>query len=195
MKCITRLVTTGVAVGLTGFAPGVLAQSAAGAQPADPSIQPEPSQQSLPGDERSTEPSSSNGPSATSVAPTDSPAAAAHESPSASAGGPDARTVPDARASMTTAPTSEPNTRLAAVTPAGMSTEQACLGFKSIRECAAAMHAAQNLSVPFGDLKSKLTSGQKLAAAIHGLKPEANAPEEASRAENQAHSDVSTPQG
>lgn len=188
-KCITSLVTTGVAVGLAAFAPGVLAQSAPGAQPA-------PSQQSLPGEEPSTDPSSSNGPSATSVAPTESPAVPAHEASSAPVTGADARSVPDARSSMTMAgPASEPNTRLAAVTPAGMSTEEACLGFKSISECAAAMHAAQNLSVPFGDLKSKLTSGQKLAAAIHGLKPEANAPEEASRAENQARSDVSAPQG
>ena len=57
------------------------------------------------------------------------------------------------------------------------------------------MHAAQNLSIPFGDLKSKLTSGQKLGAAIHVLKPEANAPEEATRAESQARSDVSSPPG
>jgi hypothetical protein len=92
-------------------------------------------------------------------------------------------------------PSTEPNTRLAAITPPGMSTEEACTGFKSITECAAAMHAAQNLSVPFGDLKSKLTGGQKLGAAIHGLKPQANAPEEASRAENQARSDMSSPQG
>jgi hypothetical protein len=187
MKSITSLVTIGVAVGLTAFAAGVRAQPAPGAQPADPSTQPAPSRQ---------EPSSSNGPSATSVAPTESPAASAHESSSASTSGPDARTLPDARSSLSIAgPVSESNTRLAAVTPPGMSTEDACTGFKSIRECAAAMHAAQNLSVPFGDLKSKLTSGQKLGAAIHGLRPEANAPEEASRAESQARSDVGSPQG
>jgi hypothetical protein len=196
MKCITSLVTTGVAVGLTTFAPGVLAQSAPGVQPADPSTQPAPSQQSRPGEEPSTEPSSSNGPSATSVAPTESPAAAAGESPSASTTGSDARSVPDARSSMTMAgPATEAKTRLAAVTPPGMSTEEACMGFKSISACAAAMHAAQNVSVPFGDLKSKLTSGQKLDAAIHALKPGVNAPEEASRAENQARSDVTAPQG
>ncbi len=69
------------------------------------------------------------------------------------------------------------------------------MGFKSIAECAAAMHAAHNLSIPFGDLKSKLSGGQKLDAAIHGLKPEADAPAEAGRAENQARSDVNPTQG
>jgi hypothetical protein len=189
MKCKTSLVAAGMAVGLTAFAPGVLAQPAAGAQPADPSTQPEPSQQPMPGEEPATEPSSSNGPSATTVAPKESSAASAQEAaPSA--------TGPDARSSMTMAgPPAGPDRRLAAVTPPGMSTEQACLGFRSIAECAAAMHAAQNLSIPFGDLKSKLTSGQKLRAAIHGLKPEADAPAEASRAENQARSDVNATQG
>jgi hypothetical protein len=190
MKSITNLVTAGVVVGLTAFAPAVLAQPAAGAQPADPSIQPAPPQQSMPGEEPATELSPSNGPSATAVAPNESPAISAHESPAAPPTG------PDARSSVSVAePTAAPNTRLAAVTPPGMSTEEACKGFRSIRECAAAMHAAQNLSISFGDLKSKLTSGQKLGSAIHGLTPGANAPEEESRAENQARSDVSIPQG
>lgn len=53
-----------------------------------------------------------------------------------------------------------------------------------------ALHAAQNLNIPFPDLKSKLTGGQKLGAAIHDLKPDANARREARKAEEQARSDV-----
>jgi hypothetical protein len=189
-KCKTSLVAAGIAVGLTAFASGAPAQPAAGAQPAGPTTQPEPAQQPLPGEEPALEPSSSlNGPSATTVAPKESSAASPQEAaPSA--------TGPDARSSVTMAgPPAGPDRRLAALTPAGMSTEQACMGFKSIVECAAAMHAAQNLSIPFDDLKSKLTGGQKLGVAIHGLKPEADAPAEASRAENQARSDVNATQG
>jgi hypothetical protein len=118
--------------------------------------------------------------------------------------GPDESSVaptmgPDARSStssgMAAAPAAEPNTRLAAITPPGMSTEQACTGFKSLSECAAALHAAQNLSIPFADLKSKLTAGRKLGAAIHELKPEADARAEARRAEDQARSDARASQG
>jgi hypothetical protein len=188
MKCRTSLVAAGMAIGLTAFAPGALAQPAAAAQPADPTTQPEPAQQPMPGEEPAIESSSSNGPSATTIAPKESSAATIQEAPSA--------TGPDARSSVTVAgPSTGADRRLAAVTPPGMSTEEACMGFKSIAECAAAMHAAQNLGIPFGDLKSRLTGGQKLGAAIHGLKPEADAPGEASRAENQARSDVSANQG
>jgi hypothetical protein len=89
----------------------------------------------------------------------------------------------------------EPNTRLAALLPRGMSPQEACNGFKSQTECAAAAHAAHNLNIPFGDLKSKMTSGQRLGAAIHELKPAVDAKSEAHRAEQQAHSDTQSPQG
>jgi hypothetical protein len=87
------------------------------------------------------------------------------------------------------------DTHLAALVPAGMSTEEACTGFKNVKDCAAALHASQNLSIPFGDLKAKVTSGQGLADAIHQLKPDANARAEVKRAEGQAEGDVHTPKG
>lgn len=88
-----------------------------------------------------------------------------------------------------------PNTHLAALVPAGMSTEEACTGFKNVKDCAASLHASQNLNIPFGDLKAKVTGGEGLGAAIHALKPEANARAEVKRAEGQAQDDVHGPTG
>lgn len=87
------------------------------------------------------------------------------------------------------------DTHLAALVPAGMSTEEACTGFKNVKDCAASLHASQNLNIPFGDLKAKVTSGQGLGDAIHQLKPDVNARAEVKRAEGQAEGDVRTPRG
>ena len=90
---------------------------------------------------------------------------------------------------------SSPGTHLAALVPAGMSTEEACTGFKSVKDCAASLHASQNLSIPFADLKSKVTGGQALGAAIHEMKPDANSRAEVKKAEGQAQGDVHGPRG
>ena len=90
---------------------------------------------------------------------------------------------------------SSPSTHLAALVPAGMSTEEACTGFKSVKDCAASLHASQNLNIPFADLKTKVTGGQGLGAAIHALKPDANARAEVKKAEGQAQDDVHGPRG
>jgi hypothetical protein len=90
---------------------------------------------------------------------------------------------------------SSPSTHLAALVPAGMSAEEACTGFKSVKDCAASLHASQNLNIPFADLKSKVTGGQGLGAAIHSLKPDANARAEVKKAEGQAQDDVHGPRG
>jgi hypothetical protein len=87
------------------------------------------------------------------------------------------------------------NTRLAAIVPAGMSTQEACAGFRSTDECAATLHASQNLGISFTDLKAKVTGGQKLGAAIKELKPDANVKSELRKAEDQARADVRSPQG
>ena len=87
------------------------------------------------------------------------------------------------------------STRLAAIVPSGMSTQEACAGFRSVEECAATLHASQNLSIPFADLKSRVTGGTKLGAAIHQLKPDANVRAEVRKAEDQARSDTRSPQG
>ena len=83
----------------------------------------------------------------------------------------------------------------AAIVPADMSATEACSGFKTTIECAAALHAAHNVGIPFKDLKTRMTRGETLGAAIHHLKPGADVSAEVSRAEKQARADVRSPQG
>jgi len=187
MKRISSAVMALTAVALAGLAQGVWAQPAPGAQPADPSTQAQPAPQPGPGEEPAPMPPSAGGPSPATPAPDEGSAS------SAAPTGPDARSATSSATAA--APGAEANTRLAAITPPGMSPEEACTGFKSLTECAAALHAAQNLAIPFTDMKSRLSAGRKLGAAIHDLKPEANAREEDRRAEDQARSDVRAAQG
>jgi hypothetical protein len=178
MKRFSVLVATAAAVGLLAWTQGARAQTSPSEQPTDPSTQ--PAQQSMPSSETPTSPE---------------PSATDPSTPSA----PDTATAPtDASASATapTPPAEEGNTRLAAAVPQGMSAAEACAGFKNSLDCATTLHASQNLNIPFADLKSKVTGGEKLHAAIHDLKPAANAKSEARRAEDQARSDMKgSPQG
>jgi hypothetical protein len=82
------------------------------------------------------------------------------------------------------------NTRLAALVPASLSPEDACRGFRDLSDCSAALHASQNLNIPFADLKDRLVSGQPLPAAIHAFKPSVDARREAQRAQRQAREDL-----
>lgn len=104
-----------------------------------------------------------------------------------------------AASSYMTSPAAAPgmsdNSRLAALIPEGMTAQTVCDQFKSLQLCAATLHAAQNLSIPFTDLKRKVAAGEGLSAAIHTLKPEADANAEARRAKNQAMSDFSASGG
>lgn len=89
--------------------------------------------------------------------------------------------------------------RFAELVPADMSATEACSGFKSMMECAAALHAAQNVGIPFKELKSRMTGGETLGAAIRDLVPGADVRSEVSRAEEEARADLrpqhSSPQG
>ena len=89
------------------------------------------------------------------------------------------------------APSASDNSRLAALVPEGMTTQTVCDQFKSLQLCAATLHAAQNLNIPYTDLKRKVAGGEALSAAIHTLKPEVDANAEARRAKHQAMSDFS----
>jgi hypothetical protein len=153
------------ALGLPALAHGQTAPAGSAAQPgdpADPAMQP-PAAQAVPSDEPGAAPPASD----------PSSAAARLSDPD-----PDAT---DARSQM----------RLASVLPAGTSAAQACAGFRRDAQCASTLHAAHNLGVPFADLKSRVIGGTKLAAAIHALKPAADARSEARRAEEQSRSDRS----
>lgn len=87
------------------------------------------------------------------------------------------------------------SSRLAALSPAGMSAQEACTGLQSVAECATALHLAHNLTIPFTDLRSRLTDGQSLAAALQAVKPDADVKSEVRRAERQARADARAPQG
>jgi hypothetical protein len=104
--------------------------------------------------------------------------------------GPAPAADPPAEAQAERASLSSGNTRLAALVPAGLTPEDACRGFKDLSECSAALHVAQNLNIPFADLKDRMTSGQSLGTAIHALKPKADSRREVQRAEEQARQDL-----
>lgn len=86
-------------------------------------------------------------------------------------------------------------TRLAALVPSGLTPREACSGFKNLEECAAALHVATNLDIAFADLKSKLTAGERLTAAVRELKPGADAKAEVRRAQEQARMDTRRAEG
>lgn len=117
--------------------------------------------------------------------------------PSSSQDVPPGQPAPDSQSASAESPAqgATQNSRLAALVPSDMSATEACEGFKSMTECAAALHAAQNVGIPFKDLKTKMTGGEKLGAAIHDLKPGADVQSEVSRAEEQAKADLRSPQG
>jgi hypothetical protein len=85
------------------------------------------------------------------------------------------------------------NTRLAALVPQGMSSEEACRGFSSATDCALVLHVAQNLNISFADLKGQLASGQSLSAALSTMKPGVDPQAEIIKAEAQARSDMTGP--
>ena len=76
--------------------------------------------------------------------------------------------------------------------PEGMTTQQACSGFKNLGQCVAAIHVSNNLGISFTDLKAKMTgsSPESLGKAIQDLKPTANAKAEVKKANTQAKSDM-----
>lgn len=82
------------------------------------------------------------------------------------------------------------STTVQALLPAGTDVLKAADGFNSLMKFVSAAHASQNLGIPFSDLKSKMTKGDKLEKAIQALKPDADAKAEAKKAEKEAKSDL-----
>jgi len=97
--------------------------------------------------------------------------------------------------------------QLQAILPPRTSLNDACLAFKSLNDCVAALHASHNLKIKFGCLKWGITAVQpsgsvsackapqsgkpvSLVKAIHLLKPDADAKAEAKTAERRAHEDI-----
>ena len=88
------------------------------------------------------------------------------------------------------------NTKLASdlqgLLPAGTNLQDAAKGFERLGQFVAAVHVSHDLGIPFDQLKAKLvgTSAMSLDKAIEELKPEANAREEAIKANEQALVDM-----
>jgi hypothetical protein len=165
MKRYLSLIAATAALGVAAAAYAGPAEPA-GAQPAD-------------------QPTATSAPSTDPSAPSDQPSSTDPQSVESSA----------AQSSTAAGPSTSDSTRLAEASPSSMSMQEACTGFKTQKECAATVHASQNLGIPFADLKSKVTGGEKLGKAIKELKPDADAKAEARKAEHQARSDSSTPSG
>ena len=65
---------------------------------------------------------------------------------------------------------------------AGMS----CNGFRNMREYLAAVHASQNLGIPFERLKARIEKGSSLHEAIRALRPTVDAQIETLKAQQEA---------
>ena len=105
--------------------------------------------------------------------------------------------------------------KMRALLPAGMTLDQASLGFKNQGQFLAALHVSRNLGIPFADLKTAMTgirptttatTGRtttgtstttspatlSLGQAIHKLRPSADTVTATTTAEHQATADLST---
>src|SRR2546430_1226500 len=86
--------------------------------------------------------------------------------------------------------------RIQAMIPSGMSMSQAAAGFKNEGQFIAALHVAQNLGIPFSEMKAKMTGSEhmSLGEAIKSSKPAMSneqAKDEAKKAERQAKATTS----
>jgi hypothetical protein len=82
--------------------------------------------------------------------------------------------------------------KLQKLLPQGANIQEACDGFRKLGDCVCSIHVAQNLDIPFADLKAKVTgkTAEKLEVAIHELKPGADARGEKKKAYKQAEKEI-----
>jgi len=82
--------------------------------------------------------------------------------------------------------------RLQAMLPAGETTESAAAGFKNTGQFIAAVHAANNLNIPFDQLKARMTGSEHLSLgkSIQQLKPGADSKAEEKKANKQARAEL-----
>ena len=79
------------------------------------------------------------------------------------------------------------------ITIPGGNLQTACVGFKNLGQCVAALHVSRNLGLSFSDLQGKMTgsNSESLGKAIEGLGgPNVNAKSEAKKANKQANEDL-----
>lgn len=82
--------------------------------------------------------------------------------------------------------------KLKTMLPQNLTPKAAARGFLDLQDFVATVRAANNLSVPFSDLKHKMADGSsgELEKAIHKLKPDVAAKEEVKKAKDQAKEDI-----
>ncbi len=82
------------------------------------------------------------------------------------------------------------SSKLQSLLPAGTNLTDAASGFKNLGQFVAAVHVSHNLNIPFSDLKSKMMAGDSLGKAIEALDANANAKQEAKKANKQSKEDL-----
>jgi hypothetical protein len=82
--------------------------------------------------------------------------------------------------------------KLKTLLPEGTNPHAASRGFGELKEFVATVRAANNLNVPFAQLKSRMANGspKELQKAIHELKPDADPKAESKKATEQAKQDI-----
>jgi hypothetical protein len=82
--------------------------------------------------------------------------------------------------------------KLTTLLPLNFDPHVAAKGFVDLKDFVATVRAANNLSIPFGDLKHNMKDGSsgELREAIHKLKPEVDAKAEVKKAQEQARQDI-----
>jgi len=82
--------------------------------------------------------------------------------------------------------------KLKTLLPEGTTPGGASKGFGEVKEFVATVRAANNLGIPFTELKTKMADGsaKELQKAIHQIKPDADAKAEVKKANEQAKQDI-----
>jgi hypothetical protein len=81
--------------------------------------------------------------------------------------------------------------KIQAMLPSGMTVDQAATGFRNQGQFIAALHASQNLGVPFADLKKQMVDNHlSLGQSIHTMNHSVDSTGAATQAEKQATIDI-----
>jgi hypothetical protein len=82
--------------------------------------------------------------------------------------------------------------KLKTLLPQNVTPKAAARGFLDLQDFVATVRAANNLSIPFSNLKHTMADGssKELEKAIHKLKPDVAAKDEAKKAKDQAKEDI-----
>ncbi|TAJ91098.1 hypothetical protein EPO44_14735 [bacterium] len=82
------------------------------------------------------------------------------------------------------------SSNLQGLLPTGTNLQNAAKGFDHLGQFVAAVHVSHNLGIPFDQLKAKMMNGDSLGSAIHELRPNVDARQEAIKANQQALEDM-----